>query len=137
MTDFLSTLLESGKYTSMEKQNLKRHIKNGYTEIHLPVPLGSPIYIIVTDCQNQCRKFPETFDNLFPKKKNGRCSHHMPCHTKLHTIKKNKLKFSNLEYTLAHWGITIFPSREKAEAQAENIINTNRQTMKMLHMETP
>lgn len=109
-----------------------KFINEDKTVITLPVPLGSTVYQVVTNCGDFCTFQQELFDKVFPPTKEGRCGVGKPCHTVEWNVYKPTLKFSNMEFILENWGIWVFPTEEAAQQRMKEVVEGNRKKMQDL-----
>lgn len=109
-----------------------KYISDDKRVITLPVPLGSTLYQVATECGDFCLFQQERFDKIFPPTKEGRCAKDMPCHTMEWNVYKIVLKFSNIEFVLENWEKWVFPSEEAAQQRMKDVVESNRKKMQEL-----
>lgn len=100
--------------------------------INLPVPLGTTVYRINTDCNDACLLQKEVFNKVFlPENRpaEGWCSSDMPCHTKMHSIRPVVLSMTNLEEILETFGNKTFETYEQAKFAGEKLIEIHKQQL--------
>lgn len=94
--------------------------------IHLPVPMGSPVYQPSTSCNDACLAYDEKFRKEFP---DADCNKDCPGHVKNPYIQKAVLDFRNLGYVLENWMTRYFPTEETAREYAEETIRKHREQL--------
>lgn len=93
--------------------------KDGRT-IELPVPIDSYLYEVKMDCDKLCEKCPEKFKQVYgraPYKCNRTTD--MTCGCIFSYFQRIKLDIDNIAKILRRYEITIFDSKEKAQAAGD------------------
>ncbi len=97
--------------------------------INLPVPLDTTVYRFITSCNDACLFQKEKINQVFPVKKEGRCSQDMACHTKLHSVQPVTLNLSNLDMMLKNWKINTFETENEAREAGNNLIELHKKQL--------
>lgn len=104
--------------------------------INLPVPIGSIVYVVSTNCGDFCMFQKEKFDAIFPKKAYkpniDRCGWDKLCQTRMGNILEKEVTIKNLDFILDNWNVNCFKTREEAENVARARVAMNVETMSKL-----
>ena len=109
-----------------------QYINEDKTIITLPVPLGSELYAVYTQCGDFCSMQKRAFDKHFLPVPDGRCDRNMPCHTRNGTIDKIIFSLANIERVLNDFGTWIFATEKEAEERRAEIVKQHRKAMREL-----
>lgn len=103
---------------------MERFISRNKKTISLPVPLGTEVFIVSTRCGDVCLFEKDKFNKLIPPEKGGRCSHNLPCHTRILPPRKVILNIENISI-LKEWKVRVFPTEKEAKEATIKITNEN------------
>lgn len=92
--------------------------------ISLSVPLGSTVYQVMTDCENQCYLMEESLKEAPSDVKS--CNYSSACHVKYCGLNKVVVTLNNLSFIDSLWGKTIFADSDEAGMAGIELVKANR-----------
>lgn len=99
----------------MKSNDISKFLSKDKKTINLPVPYGSTVYELETDCNNCCAIYPSSIRNQIPFK----CDREAICHTKFRGVRPIEVTIDNLGYILKYWRHYIFDNPRAAEMEGK------------------
>lgn len=94
--------------------------------INLPVPLGTIVYGINTDCNDACAFQKIEFKNAFPE---SHCDISSPCHVILRGTYPLELNLKTLHTIIPNWEKYFFKTEKEAIAAGEKLVEQHIELM--------